>query len=328
MTLFFFVVFIYKQKSMSKLFLISEEEKNRIINLHESATKNLYLSEQVVTNHDSKYDYKKEGNNYYYKVKGSNNWVLSKGDAMSSIKTKVFKDNTELPITPVKNKKLKNNAFGDDVKIMTGFNPDFKNKINFDNLKVNDTTKNFCKPNDTECAQFVNDISDDTDVVGNAWEAYGLDTKLGSTIYSSFNGIDGNNVKNIIKYWQEINKRPQTKKWSLKGPLSNKISMMVDSLVPKKYNGPKLNPGDFVGIYYPGSKNHERAFYEGGKRWFVDGKPGNTIKKGDGWGMNTHIGRVGVVKNGVPLIFHNVDGTTKSDPPQNLRIAWVKRKNG
>jgi hypothetical protein len=42
--------------------------------------------------------------------------------------------------------------------------------------------------------------------------------------------------------------------------------------------------------------------------------------------MNTHIGRVGVVKNGVPLIFHNVDGTTKSDPQQNLRIAWVKRK--
>ena len=112
-------------------------------------------------------------------------------------------------------------------------------------------------------------------------------------------------------------------------PLSNKISQIVDSLVPKTYNGPKLKPGDIVGIYYTDSKNHERAFYEGaktGKGWFVNGNPGNTIKKGDGWGMNTHIGRVGVVKNGVPLIFHNVDGTTKSDPPQNLRIAWVKRK--
>jgi len=317
---------------MKNLFIINEDEKNRILNLHESATKRQYLLEQVVTNHDSKYDYKKEGDNYYYKIKSTDNWVLSKGTAMVAIKTKVFKDNSQIVNVGDEKKTSKLKSSGDKtnkgkIEIMPGFNVDFKNKINFDNLKVNDTTKNFCKPNDTECAQFVNDISDDVDVVGNAWQAYGLDTKLGPTIYSSFNGIDSNSIKNIINYWQEINKRPETQKWSLKGPLSNKISQMVNSLVPEKYNGPKLKPGDVVGIYYPGSKNHERAFYEGGKRWFVDGKPGNTIKKGDGWGMNTHIGRVAVVKDGVPLIFHNVDGTTKSDPPQNLRIAWVKRKN-
>jgi hypothetical protein len=81
---------------MKNLFIINEDEKDRILNLHESATKRQYLSEQVVSNYDSKYDYKKEGNNYYYKVKGEDNWVLSKGDASTSIKNKVFKDNSKI----------------------------------------------------------------------------------------------------------------------------------------------------------------------------------------------------------------------------------------
>lgn len=76
---------------MSKLFLISEDEKNRILNLHEVATKNLYLSEQVVTNYDKKYDYKKEGENYFYKLKDSQNWINAKGEGLESIKVNVFK---------------------------------------------------------------------------------------------------------------------------------------------------------------------------------------------------------------------------------------------
>lgn len=324
MTLFFFVVFIYKQKNMSKLFLISEEEKNRILNLHEYATNRQYLSEQQEVKKGlpgDPYEYMRKGNEYFFKNtrKGDDKWMKANEKQSTHIKSKIFNQNLST------DKQIKN-PLGNDVKIMPGFNPDFKDKINFENLKINDTTKNFCKPSDKECAQFVNDISTDIGYIGNAWNAYGLDTKIGPTIYSSFKGIDTNNIQNIIKYWQEINKRTGSQKWIKNGPLSNKISQIVDSLVPKTYNGPKLKPGDFVGIYYPGSKSHERAFYDGGKRWFVDGKPGNTIKKGGGWGMNTHIGRVGVVKNGVPLIFHNVDGTTKSDPPQNLRIAWVKRK--
>ena len=92
------------------------------------------------------------------------------------------------------------NPLGNHVKIMPGFNPEFKDKINFENLKINDTTKNFCKPSDKECAQFVNDISTDIGYIGNAWNAYGLDTKIGPRIYSSFKGIDTNNIQNIIKY--------------------------------------------------------------------------------------------------------------------------------
>jgi hypothetical protein len=386
---------------MSKLFLISEDEKNRILNLHETATKNLYLKEQTITDYDSKYDYKKEGDKYFFKLKNTNNWEEAKGNGLNSIKTKVFNKNVNqksnktsdslVVNSPFKSKndgdafrkwvnstlpswgkkldlspsgshtnsfiidawnynlplksgktmklgdyyKLKTSGGGSNVnknsiEVMPGFSSDFKKKINFNNLKINDTTNNFCKPNDDQCAQFVNDISDDISAgeVGNAWNAYVNTSNLGNTIYSSFKNL-GDKKNDVIKLWQQINKRQSEQKWEEKGPLSGQISNIINNIVPTNYSGPKLKVGDIIGIYNKSSKNHERAFYEGGnagKGWFVDGKPGNTIKNGEGWGMNTHIGRVAVVKDGVPLIFHNVDGTTKSDPPQNLRIAWVKRK--
>ena len=56
---------------------------------------------------------------------------------------------------------------------------------------------------------------------------------------------------------------------------------------------------------------------------------GETIKKGIGWGMNTHIGVVGAIKDGVTIVFHNIGGQVWADPYNNLkgdsRIAWVKR---
>lgn len=57
--------------------------------------------------------------------------------------------------------------------------------------------------------------------------------------------------------------------------------------------------------------------------------PGKTISRGVAWGMNTHIGIVGAIKNGVPLIFHNIHGQVYSDPPTKLhggsKIVWVRR---
>jgi hypothetical protein len=90
---------------MSNLFNITEEEKNRILNLHETATKNLYLIEQIVTNYDSKYDYKKENDNYFFRLKNTDNWRVASGKGLESIKTKVFKT----PITPTSKNKQKTN---------------------------------------------------------------------------------------------------------------------------------------------------------------------------------------------------------------------------
>ena len=63
---------------MSKLFLISEDEKNRILNLHETATKNLYLKEESTE---------------------STEYTIKQGDSLSKIATKygsTVKDITKL----------------------------------------------------------------------------------------------------------------------------------------------------------------------------------------------------------------------------------------
>lgn len=82
-------------------FIINEDEKNRILNLHESATKRQYLPEQeevlnslgnekIVTNHDKTYDYKKSGEEYFYKLKNANDWTKASGKGLEAIKTKVY----------------------------------------------------------------------------------------------------------------------------------------------------------------------------------------------------------------------------------------------
>lgn len=67
---------------------VNEVERDDIIN------KSKILKEQVVTNYDNNYDYKKENNNFYYKEKSSNDWILSKGKASQSIQQNVFKEKT------------------------------------------------------------------------------------------------------------------------------------------------------------------------------------------------------------------------------------------
>lgn len=63
---------------MKNLFIISEEEKERILKIHESATKRQYLKEDntnnqsnvlTITDNDRTYDYQKNGDTYFFKVK-------------------------------------------------------------------------------------------------------------------------------------------------------------------------------------------------------------------------------------------------------------------
>jgi hypothetical protein len=82
---------------MPKLFLISEEEKNRILNLHESATKNHYLSEQVKKgSQGDPYEYKLENGVYYFRNvnKGETKWTKANKDQSDSIKTQIFGNKT------------------------------------------------------------------------------------------------------------------------------------------------------------------------------------------------------------------------------------------
>lgn len=214
------------------------------------------------------------------------------------------------------------------IEIFKDFNPEYKNQINFQKLDVNNTTSRLCNPNTNDCAQFINNISDDTEVVGDAWHAYSNNSLLGNDIYSKFKNLPTDITNKLIKLWQKMDK--SSVKYNpisvLPDGVGGEIEVIMNNLVPINYDGPPLALGDYVGLYKPNSKSREKAFYEGGKPWFPNGNPGNSIKSGNAWGMNTHIGRVMVIKDNIPLILHNVGGNVKSDPPKNLRIAWVKRK--
>ena len=63
---------------MKNLFELSKEEKNRIINLHENATKRLYLVEQQVVQGGATdpYQYRKTGDKVEYAKKGTENWKV------------------------------------------------------------------------------------------------------------------------------------------------------------------------------------------------------------------------------------------------------------
>lgn len=61
---------------MKNLFELSQDEKNRIISLHENATKRLYLVEQQVIQGGTNdpYQYKKTGDKVEYALKGTEDW--------------------------------------------------------------------------------------------------------------------------------------------------------------------------------------------------------------------------------------------------------------
>jgi hypothetical protein len=115
------------------LFLITEEEKNRILGMHMKATKSQYLSEQaapvatttdttaapeettgteeaqIMTSNDRDYAYKKEGDKYYFKLQASPaspaaqnfkkqgkfvDWTEATGKGLEAIKKLNFKPET------------------------------------------------------------------------------------------------------------------------------------------------------------------------------------------------------------------------------------------
>lgn len=220
-----------------------------------------------------------------------------------------------------------NNTEIKNVFVSDTINPDYLNGLKFSKLKTNGRSSNIVDPGTDQCAQFINFFSDKFDYVGDAWMAY-INGSLGNTIYSKFKGLNSTQIKTAIDLWLKLHKKGGGQE---NGSDMSNVRNFIGSLVPKGANV-KLELDDIVGIYNPDSSHHEESFYQGGQSWFTEknGKmvPGNTIKKGDAWGMNTHIGIVGAIKDGVPLIFHNVKGTVLSDHPSNLRIAWVKRKGG
>ena len=211
--------------------------------------------------------------------------------------------------------------------------PRFLKKIAFREKEIS-TTKStpIFTAGQPQCAKFVHDFDPKLPGVNDAWLAHNND-QIGSRIFTVFQGLPSDKVKKITDLWVKMDKSG--------GPKSEYIDdamNLVRTLITK--SPPKLQLNDIVGIFYPPSDNHAIAFYSGGKNAISgnqpyilkkNGKyvPGNTLKSGSAWGMNTHVGIVGAIKNGVPIIFHNIHGQVYSDPYNNLtdnsRIVWVRR---
>lgn len=122
---------------MKNIILISEDEKRLILNKHISYGYNTFINEQVVTNYDKVYDYKREGNNFYAKKKGTDKWSQLSGNPLNSVKTNVFKISSDDSKTNISDKTNKNSwlhptQITDPSKI--------KQKDNFNITKIGFTT--------------------------------------------------------------------------------------------------------------------------------------------------------------------------------------------
>lgn len=244
--------------------------------------------------------------------------------------------------------KLDPSISSSSIEISDTANSELLNKMNFGNINTGSSSL-MCRIDNRECAGFVNDYSDKIDYVGDAWHAHNNDS-LGKRIWTSFHNLNPSIIKKINDLWKKIHENGGGKK---NGKYNQTASKLVDSIVPKSFpSNIKLKINDVVGIYYPPSKNHEKAFYRGGAPSSIEGgnergyfinknnpstplkigdepKEGNTISSGNAWGMNTHVGIVGAIKESTPIIFHNVDGSVYADPIGKIkgggRIAWVRR---
>lgn len=99
---------------MKQLYFLDEEEKNRILNIHENATKRHYLIEQstapiIISNNDNAYEYKLENGKYFFKGKQGTNFAKTYPDwredkspkGIAAIKS-LFDKNTNVTQTQVK----------------------------------------------------------------------------------------------------------------------------------------------------------------------------------------------------------------------------------
>jgi peptidoglycan hydrolase-like protein with peptidoglycan-binding domain len=220
----------------------------------------------------------------------------------------------------------------DQLVVAPGLNPDVFKNINIAALDSTKSTKVCNKAGTEDCGTYVNKLSDKIDSVGNAWLAHNND-RIGPRTKTAYWGLTTAQQDKIFNIFKAIDKQGGPVKGKKSGGPTDEIKTLQNQLAPK-ISASDLKPGDVVGIYYPESGYHESAFFEAGKPYFVkDSKgqwqKGTTIKRGEGFGMNTHVGIVAFQKDGVPLVVHNVGGTVYSDPYNALKgggkIMWIRR---
>jgi hypothetical protein len=313
------------------------------------------VSEQVVKGVGSDpYDYKKENGVYYAKKKSSQSWIKATGNAEKAIASKIFKDSVKRPTTQTATDSTKKNVVPKKGPTNVLVSDTLVNKkIVFD--PSNETTPFKCS--EEGCAEWVSNQLSDLGVQrqGNAWHSHNINQK--SLEKSPFLKLSPNIQNQMAVLFSTINANPKEKSQE------SNAKRLVNTLIPQQQSFKNLlSVNDIVGLYYDDSTNFTKAFFEGatgmsdmgngskitdgpyfrradnGKPWSSEDLgqkikfvPGNSLKNGSGFGLNTHLGYVGAKVDGEPIIFHNVDGQVYATPLSKMgdtKVLWVKSGPG
>ena len=159
-----------------------------------------------------------------------------------------------------------------------------------------------------KCASFVNALDPSVSTLGDAWTAYGR-SQGGKKATFNVMTLMSPSQKEVYDKYYDMNLPDQQ---GGGGAYMQKLGRLMGSITrggrPSKNI---LTPGSHVGIYWPPSRYHQKAFVD-------------SSKKEKYAPFNTHVGIVIAVKDGVPIILHEVDGQGRAEPYTNLNIAWVK----
>jgi hypothetical protein len=313
------------------------------------------VSEQVVKGVGSDpYDYKKENGVYYAKKKSSQSWIKATGNAEKAIASKIFKDSVKRPTTQTASDSTKKNVVPKKGPTNVLVSDTLVNKkIVFD--PSNETTPFTCS--EEGCAEWVSNQLSDLGVQrqGNAWHSHNINQK--GLEKSSFLKLSPDIQNQMAVLFSTINANPKEKSQE------SNAKRLVNTLMPQQQSFKNLlSVNDIVGLYYDDSTNFTKAFFEGatgmsdmgngskitdgpyfrradnGKPWSskdlgqkIKFVPGNSLKNGSGFGLNTHLGYVGAKVDGEPIIFHNVHGQVYATPLSKMgdtKVLWVKSGPG
>lgn len=196
---------------------------------------------------------------------------------------------------------------------------------------------------ESQCAAYVKKCLSQYDkelYVGNAWQANSMLTGqgYGPEKYNMFrsNEINWDNIwtnlkknKVTLDTCNDFIGKAHSDRFTINGQKRNLLKLINDSIPEKSgVNISQLRPGDIVGLWHTNTENKGRAFCERMKEDLKLDMKGNF--KQLPFTFNTHVGFVTAIKNGVPIVAHNVNGTYYAAPATQLlgknsgdMIVWV-----
>ena len=168
---------------------------------------------------------------------------------------------------------------------------------------------------------------------GNAWNVFNSAKGNGDVKYNAYGdgSVNWNNIYTQLKQ-NKINKtvcNEYAKQDDSDNLVKSNLPSIITDSIPQssKFSLDSLKLGDIVGLYHKGSSNKGIAFCQNALAKGLD-ENGNLNKTP--FTFNSHVGFVGAIKNGVPIVIHNVHGHHMATPATMMlnknsedMILWV-----